>query len=277
MTSTGTGADTNGGWQPGADLRMDRPTAARMYDYYLGGKDNFAVDREAADRVVELLGERAARQGPLENRAFLRRAVRFLAEQGVDQFIDLGAGLPTQGNVHEVVQQVNPDARVIYVDNDPIVLAHGRALLADSRTVDVITADLRDPEAVLTNPATLRLIDLSRPVALLFFAVLQFVLDEEKPAEIVASYQSAVAPGSWMALSHVTMEGFPAEMIEEVTTIYQQSASPATTRSRAEIAALLGRMEPVDPGLVRAWEWRPEPTDEWRTDWFFGAVGQLRG
>jgi hypothetical protein len=279
MTSTapGQGSGVGVGWRPGADLRIDKPTPARMYDYYLGGKDNFAVDREAADAVIAVLGEALTRDCPLENRAFLRRAVRFLAEQGIDQFIDLGAGLPTQGNVHEVAQSVNPDARVIYVDNDPIVLAHGRALLADSCTVDVITADLRSPDQVFGNPTTNRLIDLSRPVALLFFAVLHFVSDEDGPVELVEQYQAAVAPGSWMALSHLTADGISAEDGSRAAAVYAKATSPLVTRDRDRVAALQGRMEPVDPGLVRTWQWRPDPTDHLRTNGLYGAVGPVVG
>jgi len=159
------------------DLRQDRPTPARMYDYFLGGKDNYAVDREAAERVKEAIPN--TREIVWENRFFLQRAVRHLAAAGIDQFIDLGTGLPTQGNVHEIARQVTPSARVGYVDNDPIVLAHGRGLLVDSPSTTVITADMREPDTILANPDLRALIDLSRPTAVLLVAVLHFITDSE--------------------------------------------------------------------------------------------------
>ena len=155
--------DDDTDWVPPAS-DTGKPSVARMYDYFLGGKDHYAVDRAAADRVAAVLGP-GLRDGVLENRAFVRRAVRWIAGQGIDQYLDLGVGLPAQGNVHEFAQDVVPGARVVYVDNDPIVLAHGRALLADDRTVQVFTGDLRRPEEILKNPITGQLIDLTRPVA----------------------------------------------------------------------------------------------------------------
>jgi hypothetical protein len=257
------------------DLRMDRPTPARMYDYFLGGKDNFAVDREAADVVIGLLGETTVRLGPQENRAFLRRAVRWMAQQGIDQFIDLGAGLPTQGNVHQVAQEVNPDARIVYVDNDPIVYAHGRALLASSPTVEVITADLRQPDDVLNHPATSRLIDFSRPVGLLLFAVLHFVPDDENPRELLDTYLARLAPGSLVGVSHLTMDGFSAEAVEQAAAVYQRATSPMVPRSGDQIARLLDGLDLVEPGMVRAWQWRPDPTDRLTTNATYGAVGRI--
>jgi hypothetical protein len=257
------------------DLRIDRPTPARMYDYFLGGKDNFAVDREAADAVIELIGDELGRLGPLENRAFLRRAVRWMAEQGVDQFIDLGAGLPTQGNVHQVVQEVNPNAHVVYVDNDPIVLAHGRALLSNSSTVEVITADLRRPEEVLRHPTVARLIDFSRPVGLLLFAVLHFVPDDESPGELLATYLSELVPGSLVGLSHITMDGLSTEAVAEAAGVYRRATSPMVPRSQAEIAHLLGPLDLVEPGLVRTWQWRPAPDDDLQTNAAYGVVGRV--
>jgi hypothetical protein len=257
------------------DLRMDRPTPARMYDYFLGGKDNFAIDREAGEAVVELIGEQSARQGPLENRAFLRRAVRWMAQQGIDQFIDLGAGLPTQGNVHEVAQSVNPNAHIVYVDNDPIVLAHGRALLTNSTGVEVITADLRHPDDVRKHSATQQLIDFSRPVGLLLFAVLHFIPDTEKPRELLDAYLAQLAPGSVIGISHITMDGFETESISDAAAIYRRATSPMVPRSRAQIAHLLENVELVEPGLVRSWQWRPDGEDGLQTNATYGAVGRV--
>jgi SAM-dependent methyltransferase len=181
-----------------------------MYDYFLGGKDNFQVDRDAADQLDEAAGRGTTFTVAWENRRFLQRAVACLAEAGIDQFVDIGAGLPTQGNVHEIAQRVNPAARVAYVDNDPIVLSHGRALLADDKTTKVFTADMREPQAILTAPGLAGLIDFSRPVAVLFVAVLHFVRDEEDPYGIVGTFRDAMAPGSYLVLSHVTTDGLSA-------------------------------------------------------------------
>jgi hypothetical protein len=257
------------------DLRIDRPTPARMYDYFLGGKDNFAVDREAADAVIKLLGEQTVRLGPRENRDFLRRAVRWMAQQGIDQFIDLGAGLPTQGNVHQVAQEIQPQAHVVYVDNDPIVLAHGQALLATAPTVEVITADLRRPDDILEHPTTRRLIDFSRPVGLLMFAVFHFLPAEERPRELIDTYLSRLPAGSLVGFSHVTMDGFPADAVAEAAAIYQRATSPMIPRSQAEIAFLLDGLDLVEPGLVRTWQWHPDPDDELRTNAAYGAVGRV--
>ena len=178
------------------------PSTARMYDYWLGGHDNFAADRAAALKVSEAAPE--AQLMAVENRRFLRRAVRYLAaEAGIAQFLDIGTGLPTQGNVHQVAQDINPAARVVYVDNDPMVLAHSRALKTGGNTV-VIEADLRDPRAILDQPGTRKLIDFSQPLAVLLVAVLHFISDDEDPHAIVAAIRDALPPGSYLVLSHVT-------------------------------------------------------------------------
>ncbi len=263
--------EPDGSWGPAVNIRSDQPTPARMYDYYLGGKDNFPVDREAAEKVKEALGAAVTYDAAWENRLFLRRAVRWLAEAGIDQFIDIGAGLPTQGNVHEIAQQVVPDARVVYIDNDPIVLAHGRALLADNATTTVITADLRSPEKILDHPELRTLIDFSRPVAVLFIAVFHFVTDEEDPARIISAFRNAMAPGSYLALTHGTMEGPPPDQIARVEQVYKNAASPAVFRTRRQIEGLFTGFELVDPGVVRPWQWHPGEEDL-RTDWTFAGV-----
>jgi S-adenosyl methyltransferase len=176
------------------DLREDRPTPARMYDYFLGGKDNYAVDRTAADRIKEAVPN--TREIVWENRFFLQWAVRYLASAGIDQFIDVGAGLPAQGNVHEIARQASPGARVVYVDNDPIVLAYERSLLADSPNTAVLTADMREPDRIIASPDLRALIDLSRPTAVLFVAVLHFITDSENLAGILKAFRDVLAPGS---------------------------------------------------------------------------------
>jgi hypothetical protein len=261
-----------GGWEPGADLRADTPTPARMYDYFLGGRDNYAVDRDAAEKVVEAVGPAIAYDAVWENRRFLQRAVRWLAEQGVDQFIDIGTGLPTQGNVHEIAQQVIPDARVAYIDNDPVVLAHGRALLADSLTTTVITADMRDPTTILTHPDLTALIDLGRPVAVLFLAVLHFLPDSDDPTGIVATVRQAMAPGSYLAISHNTSDGQDSDIITHIENVYQAATSPMIFRPHHEIERMFDGFDLIPPGLVRPAHWHPYEDAPPSTRWQFAAV-----
>jgi hypothetical protein len=189
------------------EIDTSKPHIARMYDYYLGGKNHFAADRELADKVIAAIP--GMRTGPRENREFLGRTVRSLAgEAGIRQFLDIGTGLPTTNSVHEVAQQVAPSSRVVYVDNDPLVLTHARALLASSREgrTAYIQADLRNPQGILSSPVVQSVIDFSQPVALLLLAVLQFIPDEDGPAGIVATLRDALAPGSYIIASHVTNE-----------------------------------------------------------------------
>jgi O-methyltransferase involved in polyketide biosynthesis len=246
------------GWAP-ASLDLDRPSVARVYDYYLGGSHNFAVDREFAEKVLETMPNvpELARQ----NRAFLRRAVRHLCDAGIDQFVDLGSGIPTAGNVHDVAQEINPSAAVAYVDWDPVAVAHGQAILADNPRTAVIGADLRQPESVFADPAVRALIDPDRPTAVLLIAVLHFVPDSEKPIELVARIAAQLAPGSAIAISHASPEGGQS-VLGQAATLYQQTASPVTTRSPQEIAALFGDLELLDPGVVRTPLWLPDSPDE---------------
>lgn len=258
------------------DLRTDRPTPARMYDYFLGGKDNFAIDREAGDQVIDALGETLTCAVVWENRQFLRRVVRYLAvECGIDQFIDIGAGLPTAENTHQIAGVCNPEARVVYVDNDPIVLLHGRALLAENPRTTVITADMRDPQGILDHPDLLRMIDLSRPVAVLLVAVLHFVRDEEGPERIVSAFRDSLAPGSCLAISHLTTDGPPPEEVRKVEAVYADATSPMVFRSREQIEGFFDGLAMLHPGLVRPWAWhRDERTNE-RTNWLLAGVGRL--
>ncbi|MFI6601305.1 SAM-dependent methyltransferase [Nonomuraea sp. NPDC050536] len=224
------------------------PNVARMYDYYLGGKDNFASDREAAEQVLAIVP--ATRDAARENRAFMQRAVRYLAERGIRQFLDIGTGLPTQGNVHEVAGE---DARVVYVDNDPIVLTHARALLAGSRDVDVVQGDLRDPAAIMDEA---KLIDFSEPVAVLVVAVLHFVQDSDDPARLIGLLKERMAPGSHLVLSHACPNR-PVES-DDISHVYDAATSGIRLRTRAEILPLFDGLELVEPGLANVAEWRPE-------------------
>jgi hypothetical protein len=234
------------------------PNPARIYDYLLGGKDHFPTDRAAAEELLAVVPQAA--EGARENHAFLQRAVRFLAQQGIRQFLDVGTGLPTQGNVHQVAQSVAPDARVVYVDNDPVVHAHANALLAGDETAAVL-ADLRQPEQLLGHPAVGRLLEVERPVGLLVVAVLHFVRDEEDPAGIVAQLRDMLAPGSYLVVSHATADFHP-EVAGRVTAIYQRASAPLVLRSRDEIARLFDGFELLPPGLVQPAAWRPDPTPD---------------
>jgi len=260
---------------PRIDLNSDKPTPARMYDYFLGGKDNFEVDREAARKVDAALGRTMTYDIVWENRRFQQRATRWLAaEAGIDQFLDIGAGLPTQGNVHEIAQSVNPDARVVYVDNDPIVLAHGRALLETNKSTTVVTADARRPAEVLSLRETKELIDFSRPVALLVIALFHFISDEENPEALIAEFLDGLPSGSYLALSHLTTDGPPAEGVARTEAAYANATSPMVFRSRVAIEGLFTGLELVEPGVVRPWQWRPGDDDSPRTDWLLAGVAR---
>lgn len=245
---------------------------ARVYDYYLGGKDNFEVDRAVAEATMAVVPDtpRLAR----ENRDFTRRATEFLAEHGVRQFLDLGSGLPTGLNIHEVAQRVDPSCRVVYVDNDPVVLAHGRALLATNDDTTVVTADLRDPEAVLGSPGVTRLLDLSRPVAVYMAAVLHF--HREGVPGLVATYRDRLPSGSWLVVTHCIGDGLPSEIIAGVKEAYAHARSPAVFRSRAEVRGLFGDFELAEPGFVDVRHWRPRAgrTGEPTSVQIWGAVGR---
>ncbi|MFP3967771.1 SAM-dependent methyltransferase [Actinomadura fulvescens] len=240
-------------------VNVQVPNVARIYDYLLGGKDNYAADRDAAERLLAVAPETAATVR--ENRAFLRRAVRLLAAEGVRQFVDIGAGLPTQANVHEVAREIAPDTRVVYVDNDPVVVAHGRALLTDSPQVTVLEGDLRRPVDIFADPALRALIDLDRPVAVLMLAVLHFVTDDQDPASIVRRVRELLPPGSALILSHVTSEGNRAEAASTAKNVYDHATASIALRTRPEILAFFEGFELEEPGLVYAPEWRPDGTE----------------
>ncbi len=243
------------------DRRLDpeTPSVARMYDYFLGGKDNFASDRKAAEEVGQVLPSVALVAN--SNRRFLQRAVRFAASNGADQFLDLGAGLPTQGNVHEVAQSVHPGARVVYVDNDPVVTSHGRALLTSDERTAVVEADMREPESVLEDPDVRDLIDFDRPVAVLFVAVLHFVTDEEDPAGLVRRYRDRIPPGSHVILSHAAIEE---QRNLDVGDAYRSARTnvPFNARTRERVTSFLDGLEIVEPGVVPLHEWRPDAIEK---------------
>jgi hypothetical protein len=259
------------------------PNPARIYDYFLGGKDNFPADREVAEQVVAIAP--VARDIVEDNRAFLRRAVRLLAgEAGIRQFVDLGSGLPTQGNVHEIAQAVAPDARVVYVDNDAMVVTHSRALLAGDNTA-AIEADLRDPDSVMRHPEVRELIDFDQPIALLLMAILHFVPDDEDPYGIVARFRDALPARSYLALSHGTRD-IPArpdmspeamtEMGAKVERLYQLTTASLVTRTHAQVERFFDGFDLLAPGLVEIQLWRPDEADALLPGGFYGGVGRKR-
>ncbi|MGI8448565.1 MAG: SAM-dependent methyltransferase, partial [Streptosporangiaceae bacterium] len=211
------------------------PNVARIYDFLLGGKDNYASDREAAGRLLDAVP--GAALAARDNRRFLGRAVWFLArEAGIRQFLDIGTGLPTRGNVHEIAHAAKPGAHVVYADNDPVVVMHANALLADSLTVAAVHGDLRDPGRLFALPDVRTFIDWDEPVAVLMVAVLHFLEDSEKPWEAVDAFKAQMAPGSYLVLSHVTGDDTPADVIRQAAEVYQNASAPGMARTRAQIA-----------------------------------------
>lgn len=238
------------------------PNVARIYDFLLGGKDNFAADRRAARQLLQAIPDAAAIAR--DNRSFLGRAIRYMAgELGIRQFLDLGSGLPTQANVHELAQDVAPDARVVYVDNDPVVASHGRALLATrNQQVAMVLGDLREPAAILDHPETRALLELSRPVAVLCTSTLHFISDAEGPHEIIARYRDRLAPGSCLAITHgscVPPEEDPDDDVNRATRVYSQASAQLHARPLPEILRFFDGFELIEPGLVWMPEWRPDP------------------
>jgi len=230
---------------------------ARVYDYWLGGKDNFPADREAGERVIEIVP--SVIDGARGNRAFMRRAVRFLAaEAGIRQFLDLGTGIPTSPNVHEVAQAVAPEARVVYVDNDPIVLVHARALLTSSPVgaTDYIDADVHDPDAILEAAA--KTLDFTQPVGLLLAAIMHVVADTQEAHRIVARLLAAVPPGSYLVLSHLAKDVMADQIAVGVAGLRRLQVE-LTPRTAAEVTRFFDGLELVAPGVVQVHRWRPDP------------------
>jgi len=257
---------------PGFDVKVS--TSARVWNYWVGGKDNFAADRELGERTLQaypnlIYSVRA-------NRAFLARSVRFLvAEAGIRQFLDIGTGIPANNNTHQVAQRIVPDSRIVYVDNDPIVHVHANALLTGSGTTSIVLADLREPETILAHPKVRALIDFGRPVALLLVAIMHFIADRENPDRILAAFRAALPVGSYLALSHATADFRPVAA-QHAAAVYDQATSPVTLRTRAQIAAFFDGWDLVEPGLVQVPLWRPDgkPPRQKELDriWVYGGV-----
>ncbi|MFK0252843.1 SAM-dependent methyltransferase [Streptomyces sp. NPDC090445] len=241
---------------PGIDISV--PSVSRIYDYYLGGSHNFEVDRQAARRAMEFTpGLPKIMQA---NRAFMRRAVRYAVDRGVTQFLDIGSGIPTFGNVHEVARKASPEARVVYVDHDPVAVAHSNAVLAGNDTAGVVAADLRKPQDILGSSEVARLLDLERPVALLLVAVLHFLEDADDPYAAVAELRDALPSGSLLVVTHASYEGLPLpeETASGMVAVYRDIRSPLVMRNREQVARFFDGFELVDPGLVSMPNWQPD-------------------
>jgi SAM-dependent methyltransferase len=256
---------------------IDKPNPARMYDYFLDGTHNFEADRQAAERIIAMYPD--AKLSTQANRAFLRRAVTFLCEQGIMQFIDIGSGIPTAGNVHEIAQSLHPDAHVVYVDIDPVAVAYGQHLLADSENTITIEGDIRQPDEILNHADVRRLIDFTQPVGVLMVALLHFVLNDNEARQAVQQIYRALPAGSYVVISHITHEYLAPDVRAKSEAIYARSTNPSKLRSREEIADMLSGLELIEPGLVLVPLWRPDGPNDALLDrpeaaMFLGSVGR---
>jgi S-adenosyl methyltransferase len=261
-------------WAP-QHIDLDRPNAARIYDYFLGGACNFEHDREFAEQFLKIMPE--AETAARRNRAFLGRAVRFCVKQGIRQFLDIGSGIPTVGNVHEIAQRLAPECRVLYVDNEPVAVAHSELMLEGNKNATILQADLCDPDTVLNSTSARRLLDFDAPMALLMVAVLHFVPESADPRSAIVRYLNVMAPDSYFVLSHGTNEGQEQEPVQADDT-YRRTTTPGIARSRAEIIDLLAGTELVEPGLVWTPQWRPDAADDLvgahpEESWVLAGVG----
>jgi hypothetical protein len=243
---------------PGTDTQ--RANVARVYDYWLGGTHNFLADQDAGRAIAAV--EPMMRDIARTNRAFLGRAVRFLTDSGITQFLDIGSGIPTSGNVHEIAQDANPAAKVVYVDVDPVAIAHSKAILAANDGAIVVDADVREPEKILARDAVTSMIDFSQPVGLILMVVLHFISDAENPRQIVATLRDALPSGSYLVLGHATDEGRKPTVAQATEKVYNRSvATHLHLRPVSAVERLFDGFEFVDPGLVYAARWRPGPAD----------------
>jgi hypothetical protein len=264
-------------WVP-AGIDTERPSAARIYDYYLGGAHNFAADRQLAEQMIATYPE-----VPLmarENRAFLRRAVEFLVDAGVRQFLDIGSGVPTVGHVHEIAQRAAPESRVVFVDIDPVAVAHSRQILAGNDRTAVIHEDARRPEQILNHPDVQELLDLEQPVAVLLVALFHFIPDADDPATILSRLTRPLAPGSYMAISHFTLDGMQDTDTDTGMDIYRRGGIEVTMRSREQVEALFRGFDLVEPGVVWVPQWHPDSPDDVggrpEASAFYAGVGRKR-
>jgi hypothetical protein len=267
------------GWVP-RGIDVDQPSIARVYDCYLGGFHNFTADRALVDEI-----RRALPGAPLfarANRTFLTSAVRHCVQQGVTQFLDLGSGIPTVGNVHEVARKADPRARVVYVDSDPVAVAHSEAILDGDELAIIVEADLREPKRILEDPAVRKLLDFDRPIALLMVAVLHFIGDSEDPAGIVDEFAAPLVPGSYFIMSHATNDGPDDPQLTNVANMYRQTVAALTMRTRAEVLALFRDFDLIPPGLTWVSQWRsiveaPDTIEPEKLYGIYSGVGCKRG
>ena len=249
-----------------------------MWDYYLGGFHNFAIDRRAAEYAIQLYPDM-----PLVarvTRSFLRRAMDFLLAQGIDQYLDVGSGIPTAGNVHEIAHRVNPDARVVYVDVDPVVVSHSQAILAGIANAVTLQADARRPEELLSHGEVLRSLDWSRPIALLMVAVLHFIPDDADVMQVLRTFRSALPAGSYLAITHATADAVDALLAQQGEQNYERANAPLHFRTRTQVVPMFEGFDLVEPGVVYLPEWRPEPEEELvnqpQRSANYGGVGRKR-
>ncbi len=241
-------------WVP-TSVDLEKPSAARAYDYVLGGNHNFQVDRDFVEHVMRHQPE--AKRFAIMNRAFMRRAVLFMVERGIRQFLDLGSGIPTVGNVHEIAQDADPSARVVYVDNEHVAVAHSQLILEGNENAAMVQADITRPRHVLNDPETRRLLDFDQPIGLLGITIGHYILDDQDPKGVFASYRDALAPGSYLALTHLTAD-FDQTKGNELTEMMRKTQNSVIMRTRAQILEFFGDFELVEPGLVNTSRWRPE-------------------
>lgn len=246
-------------WLPqGVDL--DRPSVARIYDYMLGGYHNFEVDRRAGDKYAALFPDLAITAQA--NRAFLRRAASFLSQQGIDQFLDLGSGIPTAGNVHEIVRRYNPDARVVYVDVEPVAIAHANTILDDDSGAAAILADVRRPRDILEHPVTKELIDFSRPVAVFAVALLHYITDDDEAERVIQSFKDVLSPGSFLVVGVWTYDDAPPDVMEMYAQLARDLPMPGQPRPYHAVLKYFEGFDLFEPGLVHGPQWRPDGPDD---------------
>lgn len=242
------------------DAPSDKPSAARMYDYFLGGFHNFEVDRRAAERVIEIYPEVSLVMRA--NRAFVRRAVTFLLAHGIDQFLDLGSGIPAIGSVHEVAQRANLAAHVVYVDSDPVVIEHSKAILHGNLHAAVVGGDVRQPAHILTHPTVTQLLDFDRPVGVIAVALLHFVPNDAQAYDLIRTLRDAIAPGSYLAIAHATTDAIPPDIAVQFERLYAGTTNPGKARSRTAIERFFTGLALIDPGIVYVPQWQPEGPDD---------------
>ena len=274
-------SDENGNRYTVADIDITRPNVARVYDCFLDGKDNFAADREFVRKALEIAPK--AGMSAKNNRAFLSRVVRHLvADAGLTQLLDIGSGLPTEGNVSEVAHAIDPTVHVVHVDNDPIVFTHSKALLTDSWTTDIVVGDVRNPAAILADPDVRKLIDFEKPIGLLMFAILHHIMDDDQPGRIAAELRDAMPDGSYLAISSLRLPGPELPELRAVTIegekLLVDTLGSGRWREDEEILSWFGDWELLEPGLVSILDWRPEPGAHIERDEnyhsFFGGVAR---